>query len=78
MQLFGAILLILGSEEAGAGLLLMFAIPSTFTMHAYWLLPDAQQPLAMQHFIKNIAIIGALLFVHANAAQRNASVAQKS
>jgi uncharacterized membrane protein YphA (DoxX/SURF4 family) len=48
----------------GAGLLVVFLLPAAFMMHAFW---NVQDPMARQnemaHFMKDIALAGAALFI---------------
>jgi putative oxidoreductase len=48
----------------GAALLVLFLVPVTFTMHAFWTASDpaiAQDQIA--HFMKNLSLIGSALFI---------------
>jgi putative oxidoreductase len=59
----GALSIILGYKaKAGAWLLIIFLIPVTFYMHAFWKETD---PLKMQmtNFMKNLSLIGAALLI---------------
>ncbi len=48
----------------GAGLLVIFLVPTAFVMHAFW---RVQEPMARQnemaHFMKDLALAGAALFI---------------
>lgn len=76
MLLYGAVaFLILGGlmvltgyrARLGAFLLLLYWLPVTFIVHAFWTHPagDLQRSESI-HFMKNIAIAGGLLMVMAN------------
>jgi putative oxidoreductase len=57
------IALILGLwPRISALLLLAFVIVATVLAHRFWEYPEAQQQMQMFNFLKNIAIIGGLLF----------------
>jgi Predicted membrane protein len=50
--------------EIGAILILLFLLPVTFTLHAFWKYPDAMERANHQaHFMKNVALIGGALVV---------------
>jgi len=38
--------------------LVVFFLPVTFTMHAFWSVPEAQAQAQMTHFLKNMALMG--------------------
>jgi putative oxidoreductase len=61
----GGLSLALGwHARLGAAALVLFLVPVTFWMHAFWAVPDpmmAQLQLAM--FMKNVAMLGGALFV---------------
>jgi putative oxidoreductase len=61
----GALSIILGYKaKAGAWLLIIFLVPVTFYMHAFWKETD---PMKMQmqvaNFMKNLSLIGAALLI---------------
>lgn len=79
LLLVGAIfLLILGGTSLLTGyrvrlgvlLLLVYWTPVTFIVHAFWNAPAETERLESVLFMKNIALIGALLMVWANGAGR--------
>ncbi|MFN7086339.1 MAG: DoxX family protein [Burkholderiales bacterium] len=45
----------------GALALFLFLIPATLVFHPYWTFPEAQQLNQFHHFVKNLALMGALL-----------------
>lgn len=70
----GGVLLMLGglgvvfgvAPEASLALLLIFLVPVTLKMHAYWREADPNARMAEQiNFYKNLALIGALLMLYA-------------
>ena len=65
MILAGGLMVLLGWRRfIGAGLLAIFLIPNAFLMHAFW---NENDPMAkmneMGHFMKDLALAGAALFV---------------
>ena len=64
VELGGAILLILGWKARWAAwLLALFTLIATFAAHRFWEVDPAQYANQMNHFLKNLAIIGGLAFV---------------
>jgi putative oxidoreductase len=68
---FSGILAIVGGLSIAAGykakwgawLIVLFLIPVTFAMHAFWKVTDPQMAQMQQaHFFKNISMLGAALF----------------
>jgi putative oxidoreductase len=60
----GGIMLLIGWKARwGALALIAFMIPATWYFHAYWKFPEALQLGQFHHFVKNVAIIGALLLI---------------
>jgi putative oxidoreductase len=48
--------------RVGVGALVLFLVPVTFMMHAFWKDSDAQARMNdMTHFMKNLALLGAAL-----------------
>jgi putative oxidoreductase len=67
VEIGGALLLILGwHARKAAWLLILFTLIATFAAHRFWE-PEmaAQYANQMNHFLKNLAIVGGLLFVAA-------------
>lgn len=64
MELVGAVLLITGFRfRLGAIILLVFLLPVTLVMHNFWTIADPMmRQIDMASFMKNIAMMGALLF----------------
>jgi putative oxidoreductase len=70
VELGGALLLILGwHARKAAWLLILFTLIATFAAHRFWE-PEmaAQYANQLNHFLKNLAIVGGLLFVAAAGA----------
>lgn len=70
----GGLLLLLGVKvRLGASLLLLFLIPTTVIFHAFWfeIGPDLHREFAA--FLKNLALIGGLLYVAASPKNRGVS-----
>lgn len=72
LSLFGAMLieiiaglcLIIGYQtKLAAFLLFLFLIPTTALFHDFWHLADPERNLQMSMFLKNLAIMGGLLFI---------------
>ena len=63
MILAGGLMVILGFKpRIGAWLLLLFLIPTSFLMHAFWGITDqGMAQMQMAHFMKNLSLIGATL-----------------
>jgi putative oxidoreductase len=61
----GGLSILLGFKARwGAVLIILFLIPVTFTMHAFWKLEDpAQQQMQMSMFMKNISMLGAAFLI---------------
>ena len=65
-ELAGAIMLILGwRAHWGALLLIVFMIPATLMFHNFWAAEAAQYQDQLNHFLKNVAMVGGLLYVMA-------------
>jgi putative oxidoreductase len=43
--------------------LIVFLVPATLIAHPFWLDHTATRPLQLVHFLKNLAMVGGLLFV---------------
>lgn len=66
VELAGGILLIIGWQTRWAATaLLLFLIPTTFIFHNFWAVEPAQQSMEQIHFLKNLAIMGGMLYVMA-------------
>jgi putative oxidoreductase len=64
-ELGGGLSLLLGLRaRLGAQALIVFLIPTTLIFHDFWTYTDAREMQnQMQHFMKNLAILGGLFFV---------------
>ena len=79
LMLAGAIgFLVLGSvsvivglwTRVGAGLLLVFLILATYYFHDFWAFEGPEQQAQMIQFMKNVSLMGGMLFLIANGAGR--------
>ncbi len=63
LLLYGGLSILLGfTPLLGIIALLIFLIPTTFTMHNFWAIQDQQMKMVeMVNFMKNWALIGSLL-----------------
>jgi putative oxidoreductase len=63
----GSLSIILGYKaRVGAALLLVFLVLATYFFHNFWALTGAEQQEQMIQFMKNLALMGAMLLVIAN------------
>lgn len=63
-EFLGGMLLFLGiSARLGAFLLLCFIVPATGVFHHFWDFTGPQKQIEMVNFMKNLSIMGGLLFV---------------
>ena len=66
VELGGAILLIVGWKTRWAALLLaLFTLIATFAAHRFWEVDAAQYANQMNHFLKNLAIVGGMIILAA-------------
>ena len=64
VELIGGILLVVGWQTRwAAAALLLFMIPTTLLFHNFWAFDAAQQMAQRIHFMKNLAIMGGILYV---------------
>lgn len=62
MELIGGVLLLLGwYTRLAAVILMIFLVPTTFTVHAFWRYEGAEMAMQLANFLKNVAIFGGLL-----------------
>jgi uncharacterized membrane protein YphA (DoxX/SURF4 family) len=62
LALAGFTLLLGWHPKVGVAALVLFFVPVTFIMHAFWKAPDPQARMAdMIHFTKNLALLGSSL-----------------
>ncbi len=60
----GALVLLGWSRFIGAGMLVIFLVPTAFIMHPFWKETDAMTKMnEMVHFMKDLALAGAALFI---------------
>ena len=61
----GGLSVLLGYQtKRGAWLLVVFLIPVSFAMHAFWTVQDPMMHQAqLAHFMKNVALLGAALLI---------------
>jgi putative oxidoreductase len=63
----GGLSVLLGFKaQYGAALLLVFLILATYYFHAFWKEAGAAQENQMAHFMKNVSLMGAMIFIMAN------------
>ncbi len=64
MIVVGGLFILLGWHRfIGAGLIVLFLLPTAFVMHAFWKESDpAMMQIEMSHFMKDLALLGAALF----------------
>lgn len=63
-QLVGSILLVLGLFTGVAcWILFIFLAPLTFVFHSFWNMGGYQQALQFSLFLKNISILGSLIYI---------------
>ena len=66
IELGAGILLVLGWKARWAAwLLALFTLIAAFAAHRFWEVDAAQYANQMNHFLKNLAIVGGLMFVAA-------------
>ena len=66
IELGGGILLVLGWKTRWAAwFLALFTVIAAFAAHRFWEVDPAQYANQMNHFLKNLAIVGGMLFVAA-------------
>ena len=66
VELGGGILLIIGWQARWAALaLFLFVIPTTLIFHNFWAVSGPQQQVEMIQFMKNLCIMGGMLYIAA-------------
>lgn len=65
MELIGALSILFGYKARwGAWLIVLFLLPVTFTMHAFWKVQDPMMArMDMVMFMKNLSMVGAALII---------------
>src|SRR5262249_56369173 len=67
--LVGSVSVIVGYKARfGAALLFTFLVLASYYFHAFWKLEGQEQQMQMIHFMKNLSMMGAMLFIMANGA----------
>lgn len=70
LEFGGGLLVLLGiREKLGAGLLLVFLLPTTLLFHQFWFIEGGARELQTVMFLKNLAIMGGLIMVMLHGAQ---------
>ncbi len=65
-ELGGGLLILLGwHARFGAFLILLFIIPVTFVFHSFWDYQGAAMVNNMHHLLKNLSIMGGMLYIMA-------------
>jgi putative oxidoreductase len=63
-ELAGGLMVLLGWKARwGALLLALFVVPATLIFHDFWAVDAAQYRNQLNHFLKNMSILGALIFI---------------
>lgn len=71
VEFFGGLALIFGLGTRYASLLLLaFTIIATFSSHAYWTFPAAQQTAQASNFWKNVSMMGGMIALFVSAGGR--------
>ncbi len=71
LLILGGVLVLIGYRSGfGATLLLLYWIPITFIVHAWWKETGDLQRVESMNFMKNMAIIGGLLIIIVNGSGR--------
>ncbi|HXF67845.1 MAG TPA: DoxX family protein [Burkholderiales bacterium] len=64
LEIAGGLMVLLGWKARwGALLLIVFLVPATLIFHDFWAADPAQYTNQFNHFMKNVSILGALVFV---------------
>lgn len=63
-EIAGGLMVLLGWHARwGALLLAVFLVPATLIFHNFWAVDAAQYSNQVNHFMKNLSILGALVFI---------------
>ena len=63
-EIAGGLMILLGwNARWGALLLAIFLVPATLIFHNFWAVDAAQLTNQLNHFMKNVSILGALVFI---------------
>jgi putative oxidoreductase len=67
IELGGGLMIMLGWKARWAALaIFLFIIPTTLMFHQFWAADAAQVQNQMNHFLKNLAIMGGMLYIVAH------------
>jgi putative oxidoreductase len=79
LEVAGGLALIVGWRTREAALALaLFCIPATWLFHAFWLVDAAAFGNQLNHFLKNVAIFGALLMIASGVNRTHATAPSTS
>lgn len=68
-EIVGGLMVLLGFRARfGAFILFLFTLPTTFVFYDFWTLESTAAINHMQHFMKNFAMMGGLLYIMAYGA----------
>ena len=63
-EIVGGLMILFGwHARIGALLLVIFLVPATLIFHNFWAADPVQLPGQLNHFLKNLTILGALVFI---------------
>ena len=63
-EIVGGLMILFGwHARIGALLLAIFLVPATLIFHNFWAADPVQLPGQLNHFLKNLTILGALVFI---------------
>lgn len=63
-EIAGSLMVLLGwNARWGALLLAIFMVPATLIFHNFWAMDAAQYQNQFNHFMKNLSMLGALIFI---------------
>ncbi len=66
IEIGGALMIIAGFKaRLGAAVLFLWMIPVSFIFHNFWAMPAAEQQIQMIMFMKNLGLMGGMLYIMA-------------
>ncbi|MBI3053909.1 MAG: DoxX family protein, partial [Betaproteobacteria bacterium] len=66
IEIGGGVMLVVGWKARWAALaIFLFLIPATLIFHNFWAVEAAQFQNQMNHFLKNVCILGGMLYIMA-------------
>lgn len=66
LEVIGGLMILLGWHAHLASIaIFLWLLPTTFIFHAFWAAPAEQVQAEMNNFLKNIAIMGGMLYIWA-------------